>query len=603
MNTLPRCRLPVLCSAIALAVSSPCALHAQTVDLDLATNNPNPVTLADSQTTYTFGFSSFGIEYLIVAGGGGGGPSGNHQTAGGGGGAGGFLEGTTDLSGGSKVIVVGNGGAGAPGVFHSRPGDKGEDSSAFGFTAVGGGGGGWYAGGGTDGGSGGGAAARGSTTGGTAGAGTAGPPLQGYAGGVRAAVGTTIGAASGGGAGGEGIATTSNVAGRPGGAGVSRDITGESKVYAAGGGGGAGGATGGVGGQSQTGGKGGDRFQVGSNADANTGGGGGGGGSNITSAGRDGGRGGSGIVVVRYEGPRVFNGGEVTTVGDDTVHQFKTTGPSALGFLATLAGDVDGDGHLELNAQNSVLTLTGDLKHSGTTTVSAGTLILVGGNHESPIIVNDGAKIGFTLGSPVTSTQTVTLDSGHAIVINGTVDNTSDYLLMTAGQFIAVPALDSGIENYDLEVRENGTQLWLAYSEPGSTPYEIWAGEGLAFGDDANNDGISNGLAFLLGATSPTSTDALGLLPKPSENNSALELGFKMRANRGNAKLHLQYSNSLQAGAWTTVPVPDTEGQTVVGPVTFNVIPGTPLNTVTAAISAEEANGGKLFGRCSATEN
>jgi hypothetical protein len=37
--------------------------------------------------------------------------------------------------------------------------------------------------------------------------------------------------------------------------------------------------------------------------------------------------------------------------------------------------------------------------------------------------------------------------------------------------------------------------------------------------------------------------------------------------------------------------------------VTFNVIPGTPLNTVTATISAEEANGGKLFGRCSASEN
>ena len=55
------------------------------------------------------------------------------------------------------------------------------------------------------------------------------------------------------------------------------------------------------------------------------------------------------------------------------------------------------------------------------------------------------------------------------------------------------------------------------------------------------------------------------------------------------------------ADNWTTVPVPDTDGQTVVADVTFNIAPGDPLNTVTATIFSF-ANGGKLFARCSATE-
>jgi fibronectin-binding autotransporter adhesin len=71
-------------------------------------------------------------------------------------------------------------------------------------------------------------------------------------------------------------------------------------------------------------------------------------------------------------------------------------------------------------------TLSGKNTYAGATTVSAGTLALVGGSHLSPITVVGGASLGFTLGSPTTSTAAVTL-TGGTVAITGTVDNTSDY--------------------------------------------------------------------------------------------------------------------------------------------------------------------------------
>jgi hypothetical protein len=136
-----------------------------------------------------------------------------------------------------------------------------------------------------------------------------------------------------------------------------------------------------------------------------------------------------------------------------------------------------------------------------------------------------------------------------------------------------------------------------------SDPYLAWAGEGVLFGDDANGDGVSNGLAFLLGSEGPAD-NALGLVPTVSENAGGLVMNFSMLNStvRGTASLAIEYSNSLEAGSWTTVSVPDTEDETVDGNVTFNVTSGDPLNTVTATISSAAAGGGKLFGRIKASE-
>ena len=251
----------------------------------------------------TTGTSSFTVnrggevEYLIVAGGGGGGGSDDFSGGGGGGGAGGLLAGTTTVTPQAYTITVG--------IGSTRPNTttqtNGNNSSAFGLTAIGGGAGvGRFINGTANGGSGGGQH-RGSGPG----TGTSG---QGNNGGIAGRPGSASGGGGGGGGAGQIGQAGSVDSGGTGGAGVSSNISGISTFYAGGGGGGkdGGGAhgLGGIGG-------GGDSHPTndtsGKDGVPNTGGGGGGGssdsdGTNFWSngSGGRGGNGGSGIVIIRY---------------------------------------------------------------------------------------------------------------------------------------------------------------------------------------------------------------------------------------------------------------------------------------------------------------
>ena len=118
--------------------------------------------------------------------------------------------------------------------------------------------------------------------------------------------------------------------------------------------------------------------------------------------------------------------------------------------------------------------------------------------------------------------------------------------------------------------------------------------------NDKNGDGVSNGLAFLLGAANPDA-NALGLLPAPvPQPGGGLVLNFKCLpdASRGGAMLYVEHSADLGVtDPWAaSAAVTDRPGTPVNG-VMFEVTPGTPLNTVKATISSTEAVAGKLFGR------
>ena len=243
-------------------------------------------------------------EYLIVAGGGSGG-SGEANPAGdspGGGGAGGLLTGFITVTPQTYTIVVGAG-ASTQVTGTSQAGSAGQNSSAFGLTAIGGGAGAGeeaVGGAGGSGGGGGGSCISGRKAGGAATAG------QGNAGGTGGDTGCSRRAgAGGGGAGAAGYDDRGNLGGN-GGNGLLLGITGIYTYYAGGGGGGnsanvsgtpgAGGlGGGGAGGQST--GASGSPSGAGTDATPNTGGGGGatGSGTSIIN-----GLGGSGIVVVRY---------------------------------------------------------------------------------------------------------------------------------------------------------------------------------------------------------------------------------------------------------------------------------------------------------------
>jgi hypothetical protein len=141
-------------------------------------------------------------------------------------------------------------------------------------------------------------------------------------------------------------------------------------------------------------------------------------------------------------------------------------------------------------------------------------------------------------------------------------------------------------------------------SGTGQTPYAAWAG-GALFDGDANGDGVKNGLAFLLGASGPTSAVTV---PTVTQGGGILTLNFNCLpvAARGTATLKVAHSTNLGSWSATADVVPDTDDAIPDNHVTYLVGAGPAgppaLKSVTATIgSAAAAGGGKLFSRLEAT--
>lgn len=268
-------------------------------------------------------------------------------------------------------------------------------------------------------------------------------------------------------------------------------------------------------------------------------------------------------------------------------------GPGTPGPV-TLAGTLSGNGGLH-KTQAGTLVLTGTNTYTGPTTVAAGTLALAAGATASPITVASGARLEFTLGSTPTSSASLTLSAGHSITIHGTPTLASYTLFATTSGITGSPQLASAIPDYQLRV-VGGNELRLV--QTGGNPYAIWSG-GEAFHEDANADGVGNGLAFLLGAPHPHA-DARALLPSASHINGDLALSFQMRnaEHRGAAALAVQFSRDLgRSDPWTSVMVPDSSQGPSQG-ITFQITEGNPFHRVTVTLSATHDGGAATrFGR------
>ena len=133
------------------------------------------------------------------------------------------------------------------------------------------------------------------------------------------------------------------------------------------------------------------------------------------------------------------------------------------------------------------------------------------------------------------------------------------------------------------------------------TRFENWAASGdVTFTGDANQDGLADGLAWLLGAETPAS-NATSLLPVPQQDAGALSVSFQCLApaDRGSASLSLQYSSNLATDSWTVVAIPEESG--TVGGVDFVItsVEGSDLNHVHATLPA--GDGTRMFVRLSGT--
>jgi hypothetical protein len=299
-------------------------------------------------------------------------------------------------------------------------------------------------------------------------------------------------------------------------------------------------------------------------------------------------------------------------------HPYKSATPVTTGVVATLDGTVsdaegdtmttawskvDGPAAAVTFANASAVDTTATFTAEGVYTLRLTASTLTGTSYDECII---------TVG-PVKTTPTVNTWPTAAVIVEGqslTSATLSGGSAPVTGSFsYNSPALIPAVGTYSAAVTFTPTNTAIYNTVSGSvnvtvlTAFNGWAGDGKSFNGDANGDGIADGIAWLLGATTPTQ-NATGLIPPGSVTSGNLSFNFKCLkgGKRGSAVLKLQYSNDLGAAdLWTshTITVPEANGN--VGGVDFTITqdPGNPdLNQVQAAVPASAAaGGGKIFVR------
>jgi autotransporter-associated beta strand protein len=234
-----------------------------------------------------------------------------------------------------------------------------------------------------------------------------------------------------------------------------------------------------------------------------------------------------------------------------------------------------------------IVTLGGVNTYTGATAVEGGTLRITKPYlaNASDVTISSSAKLDLQFdesGGEVT-------DTVNTLTLGGVQQPAGIYGASGSGATVV---------NND---RFAGPGTLTVLTGPGTSPYATWAGSA-AFADDANGDGVDNGLAWFLGAASPT-VSALDRLPVPGTPAGFLTLDFDRVNPRSPAKLFVEYGNDLVG--WTKLEIP--AGSGTIGSDIEVIIdsPGAPaLDSVLVKIpTSHAAPGGRLFTRLSASEN
>ena len=280
--------------------------------------------------------------------------------------------------------------------------------------------------------------------------------------------------------------------------------------------------------------------------------------------------------------------------------------------LSTGYGGVLSNSGSLIKIGSGTLTLSNTQSYTGSTTVSSGTLTLGANNAlpTTPVAIGnatlDAATFTDTLGTlDVTSTAKINLGTGATLAFSNSsaVDWTGGTLTIN-GAFVSGSSIRFGTTNAGLTTTQRAlisipgfTNIainasgYLTATPTAITLFNTWSNT-LSFGADANNDGISNGMAWVLGAAS-TSATISNLLPTVDTTTDPAYVTFTYRrsdAANGAAGITIaaQYGNSL--GSWTTAVH---DGNNVIISTTNDIAPG--VDSLQVKIKRSLGAGGRLF--------
>ncbi len=232
-------------------------------------------------------------------------------------------------------------------------------------------------------------------------------------------------------------------------------------------------------------------------------------------------------------------------------------------------------------------TLGGANTYTGATAVNAGTLVLLG-SLASDVTVADVATLRLQIGSPASTTGTVTFVGGSTVNVIGTPAATT---LMTAASFVGVPSLFPEIPGWKLEV--DGTRLNLVAT---GSDYDSWI-DGFTFDEgadktptgDPDGDGLANRQEYAFGLL-PNSGSSVNPITSPLDKTTGQFTYTRRKQSLTGLDYGYQYSTTL-AGWSSFVPT--------MPPVSDN---GDPIESITVTAPVEVTGNPKVFIRVSASE-